>query len=228
VLKGNDPIGKNRADYLLRRREIIVEQKSLDVDPVPWPQNYANKLMAQGRLIAFGTVSTSMLSEELQREVLLDLAKNLDAVVAKADHQTEDTRGIFSIPDALGVLVILNEKAGMLDPRVIHYDLANVFQKKTADGSLRYPSNDGVILIPEAPAISTPHGRRIHLMRFTSPHCRANERFLRFSDALFKAWSKFNDVPLIIGRCAPWAGTLRNAQCPCGSGKRFKHCHGRV
>jgi preprotein translocase subunit SecA len=27
---------------------------------------------------------------------------------------------------------------------------------------------------------------------------------------------------------APWAKTARNAPCPCGSGKKFKHCHGRV
>jgi preprotein translocase subunit SecA len=27
---------------------------------------------------------------------------------------------------------------------------------------------------------------------------------------------------------APWAGTPRNAPCPCGSGKKFKHCHGRL
>jgi preprotein translocase subunit SecA len=27
---------------------------------------------------------------------------------------------------------------------------------------------------------------------------------------------------------APWAGTPRNAACPCGSGKKFKHCHGRI
>ncbi len=26
---------------------------------------------------------------------------------------------------------------------------------------------------------------------------------------------------------APWARTPRNAPCPCGSGKKFKHCHGR-
>jgi preprotein translocase subunit SecA len=25
-----------------------------------------------------------------------------------------------------------------------------------------------------------------------------------------------------------WAATPRNAQCPCGSGKKFKHCHGRL
>jgi preprotein translocase subunit SecA len=27
---------------------------------------------------------------------------------------------------------------------------------------------------------------------------------------------------------APWAGTPRNAACPCGSGRKFKHCHGRI
>jgi preprotein translocase subunit SecA len=25
-----------------------------------------------------------------------------------------------------------------------------------------------------------------------------------------------------------WAGTSRNAVCPCGSGKKYKHCHGRL
>jgi hypothetical protein len=223
LVKHSDPIGKNRSDYLLRRREIIVEQKSLERNPLARPQNYANKLMAQGRLIAFGTVSTRIFSEELQREFFLDLAKIVDAIVAKADQQTEDTRDIFSVPDALGVLVILNEKASMLDPQVIHYALANVFQKRAADGSPRYPANDGVILIPEAHAITTPFGRRIRLMRFTSPHRRANDRFLRFSNGLFKGWSEFNGVPLIEESCTP-----RNAPCPCSSGKKFKHCHGRV
>jgi preprotein translocase subunit SecA len=27
---------------------------------------------------------------------------------------------------------------------------------------------------------------------------------------------------------ATWAATPRNAQCPCGSGKKYKHCHGRL
>jgi len=25
-----------------------------------------------------------------------------------------------------------------------------------------------------------------------------------------------------------WTQTGRNAPCPCGSGKKYKHCHGRV
>ena len=27
---------------------------------------------------------------------------------------------------------------------------------------------------------------------------------------------------------ATWARTPRNAPCPCGSGKKFKHCHGTL
>jgi preprotein translocase subunit SecA len=30
------------------------------------------------------------------------------------------------------------------------------------------------------------------------------------------------------GGADPWAGTPRNAPCPCGSGKKYKHCHGKV
>jgi preprotein translocase subunit SecA len=25
-----------------------------------------------------------------------------------------------------------------------------------------------------------------------------------------------------------WKSTPRNAPCPCGSGKKYKHCHGKV
>jgi preprotein translocase subunit SecA len=32
----------------------------------------------------------------------------------------------------------------------------------------------------------------------------------------------------LAGPRPPWAGTPRNAPCPCGSGRKFKHCHGRV
>ena len=30
------------------------------------------------------------------------------------------------------------------------------------------------------------------------------------------------------GDPSTWRNTPRNASCPCGSGKKFKHCHGRV
>ena len=111
----------------------------------------------------------------------------------------------------MGVLVILNEKAKVLEPRVVHYGLASTFQKRSEDGSLRYPHNDGVILISEAHAADTPNGTRIPIISFTSPHGRANEQFVQFCDVFLMAWAKFNGVPLIKLDSSPlqhplWAG----------------------
>jgi preprotein translocase subunit SecA len=32
----------------------------------------------------------------------------------------------------------------------------------------------------------------------------------------------------IVKRADDWSTTPRNAPCPCGSGKKYKHCHGKV
>jgi preprotein translocase subunit SecA len=31
-----------------------------------------------------------------------------------------------------------------------------------------------------------------------------------------------------VATAAPWGKTPRNAPCPCGSGKKYKHCHGKI
>jgi preprotein translocase subunit SecA len=36
------------------------------------------------------------------------------------------------------------------------------------------------------------------------------------------------EAPRRAGERPPWAGTPRNAPCPCGSGRKYKHCHGRI
>jgi preprotein translocase subunit SecA len=34
--------------------------------------------------------------------------------------------------------------------------------------------------------------------------------------------------PVDPNDASTWGKVARNASCPCGSGKKFKHCHGRV
>ena len=65
------------------------------------------------------------------------------------------------------------------------------------------------------------------------PQPRAQQRMLEVHEdpALAEAMAEEGDAPrrersLQIG--SPWAKTPRNAPCPCGSGKKFKHCHGRL
>jgi preprotein translocase subunit SecA len=36
------------------------------------------------------------------------------------------------------------------------------------------------------------------------------------------------DLAVDLNDPATWAATPRNALCPCGSGRKFKHCHGKI
>jgi hypothetical protein len=204
LLKCADLHGKKRADYLLCGRTIIIEQKVLEVDPIDKPQKFINKLVEQGRILFFGKLSTAVIfrnmpdRDRLQRSMILKIAKVIDDCVAKADKQTRDTRKIFSIPDAVGILIILNEKATILNPEIIHYSLSQVFQKKSDNGSLRYPHNNGVILISDAHHMITPQGKFRTYMTFTSPHRIAADTVLQFSDRLLRAWAEFNGIPVVL------------------------------
>jgi hypothetical protein len=206
LLKNCDLPSRKQADYLFAERKFIVEQKALEVDPIEKPQKFMDQLMAQGRFIAYGRVSTKAIfdklsdGEELQRQLVLKLTKVLDGILSHADKQTRDTREIFSIQNAVGVVVILNEKVSTLSPDVIHYGLSYVFRKISGDGSLRYPHNNGVILISEAHIADIPHpGKVFPILVFTSPHGRGKADVGHFSSMLMERWAKFNGVPLLLG-----------------------------
>ena len=190
LLKGADPKGKKRADYLAHNRQIVIEQKALQSNPVGRPQKFVDNLALKRGIRIFGTVSTRQVfsgqpdAADLQRRLVLDLARVIDDDVATADKQTSGTRIIFNIPDAMGVLILLNENAVYLQPDVIHYALANSFRKKSAAGSPRYTANDGVILISEASSLTTfPTQSAFPILPLSAldasaPLCSAN--FLRY------------------------------------------------
>jgi hypothetical protein len=204
LMKERDPSGKQRADYLLADRSIIVEQKTLETDPAQKPQRYVENLVERGKLIFWGTLSTDAIFRQMpdgQRykyEMFQKLTKVLADVVAKADKQTRETREIFDIPDALGVLVILNENARTLIPDTIRFGLEVAFSKKHADGQLRYVNNTGVIVISELHTVNESAGTRlVPLMNFTHSAATDVDQFMAFRDTLFTRWAAFNQAPLI-------------------------------
>ena len=134
----------------------------LTSNPLRRPQRFVEKLARERGFVYFGRLSSQYLfsrqpdPDSLQRRLVLDIAKIIDDDVANADKQTANTRTQLNIPDAVGILVILNQNAVMLAPDIIRYALSNSYLKKTKAGSQRYRSNDGVILISEAHTVSVP------------------------------------------------------------------------
>jgi hypothetical protein len=205
LLRNRDMPGKKRADYLVERRKFIIEQKELEVDQIEKSREFLSKLMEQGQfLLLGGQVSADYIfsklpdGQRLKRELVFRVTRALEGAVSHADKQTRDTRDIFAIPDAPGILIILNEMAPLLTPDVIRYALAHLFQKTTPDGRLQYSQNDGILLISEAHTLGTPgYLKAFPILPFTAPQCRAQEVVLGFFSKLMEAWAKFNGASLV-------------------------------
>jgi hypothetical protein len=203
LLKDVHVEGKKRADYLLGNRKIIVEQKVLIDDPANKPQKFINALMNKGRILVYGTVSTERIfagmpdGNEQKRRMFLSVTKGLETSFADADKQTRDTREIFSIPDAIGMVVILNVSAPTLHPDLIRYGLSQVLWKRRVDGSIRYPHNDGVVMISEAHTDLSERGRGAPCYSSPTPHTKSEALVRAFSDSLIQAWATFNGTRLV-------------------------------
>jgi hypothetical protein len=61
LLMGNDYAGKQRADYLLNGRTIIIEQKSLEQNPTDKPQKFVERLANEQGFLIYGQVSTNLI-----------------------------------------------------------------------------------------------------------------------------------------------------------------------
>lgn len=201
LLGGANQDSKKRADYLVWSRKVIIEQKVLVSDPAGKPQKFVDELIEQGRIIVYGRTSTDAIfrglpdGQDLKSEMFLAMTKGLEGSVAYADKQTRDTRERFGIPEATGVLVILNESAPTLRPDLILYGLHHVFNKRREDGALRYLNNDGVILISGVHPMRGPMGSGMPCFSAVSPQPRSAAVFSAFSSELLGGWAAFNGVP---------------------------------
>ena len=60
------------------------------------------------------------------------------------------------------------------------------------------------------------------------PETGENERFNPLGGAYASAPAEERAALPISALPQGWERTSRNAPCPCGSGKKFKHCHGSL
>jgi len=202
LLKDRPREDRKRADYLLWDRRIIVEQKSLETDPSYRPQQFIDDLIKERGILFYGRTSSDRIfaslhdGQEQKKRMLLNITKGMEKDIAHANKQTGDTRAIFAIPDAFGMVVILNTSAPTLRPDLISYSLGQIFEKRRTDGSIRYQNNDGVIVISEAHTDISQTGRGAPCFTMWTPHTKSEATVRTFADYLIYAWSAFNGLPV--------------------------------
>jgi hypothetical protein len=159
LMKQCDLPGRKRADYLAFNRRVIIEQKSFEVDPDYKVQTFIDDPLRAREIIDADQVSLVSLAhiftqlpdgDDLKKQLYQKLTKGIDDILAKADKQTRDTRKTFLIPEAVGIVMILNDNAQILEPDFVVVKAFDMLRKCLPTGELRYPNNPVVILISEA------------------------------------------------------------------------------
>lgn len=204
MLKGRDPLGKRRADYLFSNRSIIVEQKVLETDPIEKQRRSLDRLRSENRIIGWGTFALNKDAfyklqdgEKLFKALLDKTTSGIEGIASLADKQTRDTREIFGIPDAAGILIILNEGAQSLIPELLEYRIQDLFKIDNRDGSVRYPHNDMIMVISELHPVRIGPTTYLPTKRYINSTARQRERAIAFSDKLTASWAAFNGMPSI-------------------------------
>ena len=185
-----------RADYFILGRSVIIEQKTLTTNPEHKVQKYADQLLGEGKFDANGRHSLQPIFDgrsdgrEHHRRLLYKLSAIVEGDISDADKQLRDTREMFSLPDAMGIVVLLNEGAHALDPQLTHFRVEGLLAEKAEQGAVRFPNTDLVIVIDDIHFLKA--GRMHRRMGFycspTSPH---REAAFRFAENLKDRWIGF-------------------------------------
>jgi hypothetical protein len=131
-----------RADFLIDNRKAIIELKSLESDPEHKIQTELKNHQDRDEYpLFYGELELSNIlkhlpdGEEIQKKLLYKISRSIEQSFKKADKQICATKDIFSCPDSIGLLVLLNEDVSILSPEIISYRVSQLFAKTENDGS---------------------------------------------------------------------------------------------
>jgi hypothetical protein len=138
----SDPTRRRKADYLLGGRSVIVELKTLSDDVSHKVEAMANRHRERDDWpLFYGTADVRKVlahltgGEAIYGKLVNALGRSVEDAVRSAEEQITHTKGVLGIPDAAGMLVILNEAVGILDPYVVGHRVAQLLRRPRTGNS---------------------------------------------------------------------------------------------
>ena len=202
LMSQSDIRGRLRADYLVFKRHVIIEQKSLDVDVDNQVQSFIDGVVRERGIVWNDPISLPSFIQilanlhdgsALKKKLREILTKRIDDILAKADKQTRDTRETFCIPEAIGIVVVLNENAPLIEPDYFQDKAFSMLRKQLPTGKLQYPNNQVVFLISEAHRISS--ANNVQVIPTETTFSESGNQILiatHYVEILRQRWAEFN------------------------------------
>ncbi len=195
---------KKRADFLLGNRKIVLEIKTLKSDPEGKIQKQIKELEKRDDypMMYWSTPVHNILDhlpdgEAIKKKMFHSMTRSIQGAFESANQQIIQTKESLAIPDAGGVLAILNEDIRILDPAAMCFCINNMFMKKK-DGRVRYPHVSFVWIIGEGHSMALPQGSEATpLIIIEGPTGEQYPIADKLLDGYLREWAEFGGMPLM-------------------------------
>lgn len=194
----------NKADYFFAGRTIICELKALYEDTAAKIESVLAPYKETPEWpVFFGEQDLNKVlqhlpdAEKIRDRVIASITRSIEAVVEKANRQIRATKETFGLPEAGGLLIILNDAVDILSPDLIVYRVRRALNKRTPGGELRYPHVSAVMLIGAAHYTQiNPELKGLPILTIPNAVPEA-DRVADFTRELNEKWAAFEGKPLI-------------------------------
>lgn len=197
---------RKKADFFLNNRSVVVEVKSIKTDT----SHKVEKVLKPHRdrpefPVFYGEMHISKIlahlpdGEEINQEIFQKITHSVEAAFKKADDQIASTKDTFSVNEAWGLLVILNEYVDILSPDVLSAKITKMLCKKLPDGSYRYQQIAWVWIISEGHYLQVhPQLKSLPLIAVEGPSAESRPNSRNYIDWLQHKWAAHDGAPLIL------------------------------
>lgn len=205
-----------KADIFFEKRTIVAEVKLLatdtahKIDPIlapyrdtdHWPVFY-------GRWPISKVLAHLPGREKLRRQIFDAVTRSIENLVADANRQIRETKATFNVPEASGVLIVLNDTIDILSPEMIAHRVGQTLSKKTPQGVVRYPEVGYSWLLCETHGTPIAPGLTGLLsVELEHPLIEQSVMLQRFLETLQQRWAAFNRVPFFRGEVSGRIGEI--------------------
>jgi hypothetical protein len=202
LTKEIDHDGIQIADYMFLERQIVCEIKTLNKDTKEKIEKIIEDLKdREDYPIFYGEWGVDKIiknlsnKEEIQRKMAESATSPIEDMIKDANRQIRDTKRLFGLPYAKGIVIIINESVDILDADLSKWRINRCLTKKTKSGTSRFESIDAVWFLDEAhqllvrPGLNGPISLQIHRP--------SEDKFVsNYIDYLMTQWAAYVGIPI--------------------------------
>lgn len=186
-----------RADFLLNGRTAIAEVKEVRSDRLEPLRRHLSDAIQLGEVplptadTPLGEFLAKLPNGEALNRLLHEAQRDaLEPAVRDANRQIRATRRAWGLPQAHGVLVLVNETADVLDPSVLGTLCGLVLHKKGPNGS-RFECIDSIVCLGTTHRLSTERGLALPVFCVATDPRSDDETITNLEERLMQGWSDF-------------------------------------